>query len=78
MTLSGVREGLEILSRYYAGDGYHLSADHDVIYASATDKILSEADLDRMVQLGWHQEIDEDVDFSPRFYRQDEAWRCFV
>ena len=63
-------EGLEILEWYRNKSGYDLGADHDVIYAFATDKALSDQDLKRMYDLGWQQECEE--------YDPQEGWRFYV
>ena len=49
--------GLDILMDYYdKRDSYHLGAEHDVIYAYATDRPLSPGDLQRVIDFGFHQE----------------------
>jgi len=78
MTTKNLIAGLQKLSTYYdSPDGYNAGAEHDVIYAYATDNRLLDIDIAVMISLGWHQEHDErdyDEDFSPKDYRQDEGW----
>ena len=81
MKLNELREGLEIVSRYYDDPtGFHVGAEHDVLYAYATDKRMSDVDIQRMIELGWLQEHDErdyDKDFSIEDYRQEESWIAY-
>lgn len=83
MTTEKMIEGLTILQKYRdKPDGYHCSAEHDVLYVFATDKPLSNEDLARMIELGWTQHnvnySDGDWEFSAKYYNQDESWVCFV
>jgi len=59
MRLSNLREGLEILSRYFnRPDGYHTYAEHDLLYVAAPDKPICDDDLKRLEELGWVFESD--------------------
>jgi len=63
--------GVSLLRPYYKDpDGYHLGADHDVIYAYATDNPLGGDDVERMRELGWFQEHDD--------YDPEESWWAHV
>jgi hypothetical protein len=77
-------KGLTILQRYRkAKNGYDLGADHDVVYAYATDRPLNEEDIGRMIKLGWLQEhdgIDYDAggEFLAKHYLQEESWIAYT
>src|SRR6267142_1245321 len=66
--LSNFIEGLRILMPYYEGaDGFHLGAEHDVVYAYSTNRPLPIDAVWRMVELGWHQDdvhLEEDDEFT--------------
>jgi len=78
---NNIIKGMQILEPYYSKpDGYHTGADHDVIYAYATDSPLSEGDIAKMIELGWHQEHDGrnyENEFSAADYRQEESWIAY-
>ena len=85
MITKNIIEGLCILEKYRDNiDGYDTGADHDVIYSYATDKPVEEADLNRLVELGWTQEygIYDDSDsceeFTAKNYNPDESWTINV
>ena len=81
MQLNKFIEGLAILSQYYdKPDGYHLSADHDIIYIYPTDKSVPDADLKRLIELGFFQpDVDTDDDrYSVGFYQAGEGWAAYV
>lgn len=47
-------EGMNILQKYFKDPaGYHIGADHDVIYVFKTDKSVSKEDKERLIALGW-------------------------
>ena len=75
MNLKEFREVLDILTPYYKDQaGYHLGADHDVIYLYATDSPVSESDVKKLFELGAGQEgIDGFEDYDP-----EEGWYVFV
>ena len=85
MILSELREGLEILSRYFDKDGYHTAAEHDVFYVYATNRPVVEPDLSRLIKLGWFQDVDtsdddesESGDFEAKHYNPEESWQAFT
>jgi len=82
MKTKNIIEGLQILAPYYNNpDGFNCGGEHDVIYGWATDKPLSDTDLEKMIALGWHQEHDErdyNEDFALSDYRQDESWIAYT
>jgi hypothetical protein len=72
--LNAFIEGVHILRQYMDDqNGYHLGADHDVIYFYATDKPVSEAHIARLRELGWFQ-----LDTPETEYRQSESWAAYV
>ena len=82
MKLGDVIEGLQVLRPHYAGgDGYHLGADHDVIFAYSTETPLSEAEITKLLELGWSQ-----VEYPGMYQREmtaedydpNEGWKVFV
>ena len=81
MQLGEFLKGLNLLQTYYSDpEGYHLGADHDVIYAYPTDKPLPIAQLSRMKELGWFQpEVEAgDGEWTPELYDPEEGWAAFV
>ena len=82
MKTKNIIDGLLILQPYYdKQDGYHSGAEHDELYAYATDRPLSDKDVEKMIALGWHQEYDErdyEKDFSLSDYRPEETWVCYT
>ena len=68
MTVKNIIDGLLLieLSRPNDKSGYHVRAEHDVIYAGSLEWPMSDNDKKKMADLGWA--ADEDVD----------GWRCFV
>jgi len=76
VNLANFRAGLDILAPYFdKPDGCHLGAEHDQIYVFATDRPLTETDVQRLRDLGWFQPEQEGED-AP--YDPAEAWSCFV
>jgi len=76
MKLNTFLDGLSIIRAHYRDpDGFHLGADHDIIYAYPTDFPLSEFEFQRMVTLGWHQ---PDGDEDKKVYFPDEGWAAYV
>lgn len=75
MNLKNLIEGINILKKYYADpDGYHLSAEHDIIYLDATLNPVSEDDIKTLFGLGWFQEgVSDD---EP--YNLYESWCAYV
>ena len=77
--------GLLILAAYFKEpDGYHLAAEHDKIYVYATDSELSLKEVDKMVMLGWTQEMQRGQlrnttnDFNATDYDAGESWIFYV
>lgn len=65
--------GLYILRQHYKyPEGYHLSAEHDVIHLDATDKPLDIQVVHKLKHLGWFQEgiFEEDGEI----YDPKEPW----
>lgn len=78
MNLKGFLAGVEILRPFYKDpNGYHLGADHDVIYVYATDDPLPQEAVVKMLDLGFHQESGA-AEGSPQDYRPDESWWAYV
>lgn len=81
MKSQNVIDGLTIIQKYHGGDCWMVGADHDVIYAYAPDKPISKEDVEKMIELGWHQEYDGrdyNEDFSFAHYMEGETWRAYV
>jgi len=76
MRTKDIIEGLTILQGYRdKPDGFDVGAEHDVLYAFATDRPLSAEDVARMIALGWHQEgrSDDGPEYDP-----EESWAAYV
>ena len=73
--LSNLLDGLNLLLPYYNDpNGYHIGAEHDQFYAYATDRPLSDADVAKMIELGWFQPEQEEGDpYSPV-----DGWSAFT
>lgn len=74
-------DGIQILRKYYHDpNGYHIGAEHDKVYVYATDIPVNPEDLKKLCDLGWFQEIDGDDEdeYSPEKYDQDESWATFM
>lgn len=79
-------EGLVILNGYMTNPkSFNIGAEHDVVYFYKTDKPVTEADLRRLVDLGWFQENtnyhdDEETggDFGVKHYDPEESWSARV
>lgn len=75
-------QGLLILQPYYDDpDGYHTGTGPDELYAYKTDRPLSAADVEKMIEHGWyqfHDGLNEDGDFSSSDYRPDNSWICLT
>jgi hypothetical protein len=82
MTIKDFLEGLSILRPYYENpDGYHLGAEHDVIYIYATDFPLEAEHVKQLCDLGFCQEdaeVPDDKDFGPEYYNPEEGWAAYV
>ena len=80
-----VIEGLTILQKYRTEPhGWHLGAEHDVIYAFATDMPVNEEDFNHLIKLGWVQnevfDKEDEFEFNSKYdsYKQDESWMCYI
>lgn len=75
MTISNFVEGITILRGFYKDrDGYHIGAEHDMVYLYATDRPLTAVAFQAMKDLGWwQQESGEDENYNP-----DASWGAFV
>jgi hypothetical protein len=82
MKLSHLIQGLNILAPYYdEQDGYHLGAEHDIIYAYATDKPVSSVDVAKMINLGWFQpqvDYEKEDEMSSSDYDPDAGWAAYT
>ena len=82
MNTDSLIKGLQILSNYYdKPGGYNTGANHDVVYGYPTDKPLTNEDVQKMIDLGWHQGHDEmnyNEDMKVSDYRDDESWHACV
>lgn len=82
MRTRAIIEGLQTLMPFYtAQGGCHTGVERDIFYAYPTDTPLSAVALDKMIELGWHQdhsERDYRVDFSREDYRPDVKWACYL
>ena len=79
MSTKDVVTEMQILLQYYDHpDCNHTSAEHDVIYMSATDKPISAEDLAKLKELAWFQTDVEEDDDGHADYDADEGWQTFV
>lgn len=81
MRTTNLIEGLQILQKYYdKPDGFHVGAEHDAIYAYATDRPVELEDIKKLIALDWFQENVEyeDDDFLPEHYDPKESWTAYV
>lgn len=77
MKTKDIITGMQILAPYYKEpNGYHTGADHDVIYAYATDSPVSTDDIAALVSLGWFQSGGANDDGGK--YSPDESWQAFT
>lgn len=75
MRLSDLIEGLKTLQPYYNdGDGYHISTEHDELYASKTDRPMTHEDAQKMRDLYWFQPgKEDDAEYDP-----ESGWLAFT
>ena len=80
MDMKNFIAGVNILLPFYdKPDGYHLGAEHDVIYLYATNKPLPEAKVAEMIELGFAQECWPVVDGERKGeYSADDGWYAYV
>lgn len=75
MKLNNFIEGLKTLQPYYKdGDGYHIDAAPDQVYAYQTDLPLTLEDVQKMRDLGWFQPGQGDgAEYNPEI-----GWSAFT
>jgi hypothetical protein len=84
MKLSNFINGLEIAKKYYRGhDGYHVGADHDVVYLYATHTGMNSQDIQAMIDNGWFQScedtgLDGGEEFTAGHYVSNASWRAYT
>lgn len=75
-------EGLQILETYRSSkNGFSTGAEHDQIYACATDNPVDEDDVKKLAKLGWFQEsaaCSGDDGWVASDYDPDEGWTAYV
>lgn len=64
LSASAWAEAFTIFAKY-TGDFCPIAAEHDIIYAGPDIDKVSEADKNRLIELGWR--IDEDTESFARF-----------
>ena len=75
MNLKQFIVGVQILRQYYDNpDGYHLDADHDIIYLYPTDRPLTPEHVTELLELGWFQPDQQEDEFT---YDPDSAWQAY-
>ncbi len=75
MKTTAIIEGLTILEKYRdRKDGANCDAEHDTIYANATDRPVDGKDLARLVELGWFQRGYEES--TATHYDPTAFWVC--
>lgn len=81
MRTKDIIEGLQILQKYRDDqDGFDCGAEHDVFYVYATDRPVESSDIDRLIELGWFQEVSygDDDEFAAKHYDPEESWAAFT
>lgn len=79
MKLDTFIEGLLILKQYFNEPGYDLGAEHDIFYVYKTDRPLEPTVVQRLHDLGWHQEeAVVDGKWTPANYDPEESWSAYV
>jgi hypothetical protein len=80
VTIGRLVEGLQILLPYYknGAESYAVSAQHDILFASSTDKPLEEKHLRRLLELGWFQPEVENGESSIDNYDVSEYWAAHI
>ena len=72
-------EGVRILSKYCNDpNDYRVGAEHDTIYAYPTDREISESDVNKLIELGWFQDVYFEDEFTYKDYDPDESWVLLV
>jgi hypothetical protein len=72
--------GIAILAPFQKNpDGYWLGAEHDVLYAYATERPLPPEEVEKLAALGWTQEgAVRDGEWKPAYYDPSESWAAYV
>ena len=81
MSTSNLIRGLTLLQKYRAKDGCNFGGEHDVIWASPTDRPLTNDHIQVMIDAGWHQEVagrDDGEEFSAKHYDEEESWGFYT
>lgn len=80
MQLKNIIDGLLILLPYYDDpNGFHINAEHDQLYAYATDRPLSNVDVDKIRALEWFQPDQEhNEDGGIPKYDPESGWSAFT
>jgi hypothetical protein len=66
--------GVTTLQRYFSDPGgFHIDAEHDQFFVHATDKRLTDSDVERMKEWGWFQPDGPGDSYDP-----DEGWSCWI
>jgi hypothetical protein len=73
-------DGCKILQTYFEEpNGYHIGAGHDIFHVYATDRPVSDEDVVRLRELGWHQpDVDDTDDGESVPYDPAEGWGAFT
>lgn len=81
MRTKDVLEGMTILLKYCTDkEGFNIFAEHDVLYFSATDQVVSKQDFDKLYALGWFQSngTDDNTDSDYVLYDKDKVWQIML
>lgn len=81
MKLSRFIEGLKTLQPYYDnGDGHHIGAEHEQFYAYPTKRPLTPEDVQKMRDLGWHQEFEDEEENEKEDpeYDPEAVWTVYT
>jgi hypothetical protein len=79
MKMSNLIAGLQLLQSYFTDpDSDNTGVGYEILYVYATDKPLSEDDVKKLQDLGWHQpEVEEDDDGNSP-YDPEERWGAYT
>ena len=69
-------EGIKLTAQYREKPGYDCGGEHDVIHLYGTDRPMSNDDVQKMINLGFHQEDvgDSNTDYCVGDYDPEESW----
>ena len=65
MKLADIIEGMQIIAKHAGNDQYCVQAEHDEIYCGSTTWPFTEAERQRLKELGWAAD-------------SGETWHCFT